>query len=82
MSATVGAGRPTLEEIRTWPATVSVQQAALAFGISRATMYTLIREGRSPCRTLSTSTADGRGSRILVVTESLILTLSAEGVPA
>lgn len=43
---------PTLEEIRTWPATVDVTRAALALGIGKSKLYDLIRRGEAPVRVL------------------------------
>jgi predicted DNA-binding transcriptional regulator AlpA len=68
MSAKIG--RPTLDEIRTWPATVNVERAASAIGISRSTLYELIKTGEAPIRTLKV------GGTIVVITASLIDTLS------
>ncbi|MEU1600631.1 DNA-binding protein [Streptomyces sp. NPDC005708] len=68
---------PTLAEIRTWPATVSVPKAATALGCSRAQLYVLIRTGRSPVRTLSLGE-----SRVVVVTASLARVLNGETEPA
>ncbi|WP_435218329.1 DNA-binding protein [Streptomyces sp. bgisy034] len=43
---------PTLDEIRAWPATVSVPKAATALGISRSYLHGLIKQGASPVKTL------------------------------
>lgn len=56
---------PTLEEIRAWPATVNVDDAARALGISRAAAYEAIRTGTFPVKTLKV-----RG-RIRVITASI-----------
>jgi len=64
---------PTLEEIRGWPATVSVPQAAPALGCSPTQLYTLIRRGECPVKTLS------YGRRHVVITADLIRVLSGEG---
>lgn len=66
--------RPTLDEIRLWPATVSVEQSAQAYGCSRAHAYESIRAGTFPARTLRV------GNRIVVVTRSILDAL--EGVDA
>lgn len=59
--------RPTtLAEVREWPATIGVPQTALALGISQSHLYSLIKRGESPVRTLPF------GSRQRVVTASLI----------
>ncbi|MFD8945265.1 DNA-binding protein [Streptomyces californicus] len=62
---------PTLEEIRTWPATISVPEAATALGISRSHLLVLIKRGESPVRTLSF------GARHRVVTADLVRLLEA-----
>lgn len=61
---------PTLDEIRTWPAAVSVARAAEAFGVSRAHAYECLRIGTFPARTLKF------GSRTVVVTASIVDVLS------
>lgn len=38
----------TLDEVRTWPALVSLTQAARALNISRTTAFTLAAQGRFP----------------------------------
>lgn len=60
---------PTLAEIRKWPATVSVPQAATALGCSRSQLYELIKCGEAPVRTLSFR------SRHVVITASLVALL-------
>lgn len=47
-----GRKRPTMDEVRAWPATVSVEDASLAIGISKAYGYELISQGRFPCQVL------------------------------
>lgn len=59
--------RPTMDEIRSWPATVSVQDAAMALGISRAYAFKLINQEEFPCRVLTLGL-----KRHQVLTESLI----------
>ncbi|MER7974070.1 helix-turn-helix domain-containing protein [Streptomyces sp. NPDC096080] len=54
-----------LEEVRSWPGTVSIQKAASALGISRNQLSRLIRSGQSPVRTIE------MGSYCRVVTASL-----------
>ncbi len=66
--------RPTLDEIRTWPATVNAERAALAIGISRAYAYECIKSGTFPARTLTV------GKRTVVITSSILAAL--EGTPA
>lgn len=57
---------PTLDEIRTWPATVSVPQAATALGISKTHLHELIKRGESPVPTLPIS------GRHLIATAALV----------
>lgn len=60
---------PTLADVREWPATVGVAQAATALGISRNQLYEEIRTGAAPVRVLRFS------RRIVVVTSSLVALL-------
>jgi predicted DNA-binding transcriptional regulator AlpA len=62
---------PTLADVRTWPATVPVPQAAKALGCSRSQLYELIKTDSAPVRTLS------YGRRHVVITASLIRVLEA-----
>jgi len=65
-------GMPTLREIaETWPATVSVARAALAFGLSRSHAYDAASRGEFPARVIKV------GGRYRVVTASIIAALSA-----
>lgn len=64
--------RPSLNEIRTWPPTVSVRRAALALGVSRALAYRSINEGKFPAETVKPR------KRLMVLTESLIRTLEGD----
>lgn len=64
--------RPTLAQIRKWPATVSVPQAATALGFSRSGLYEQIKRGEAPVRVLSS------GRRHVVITASLIRLLSGD----
>jgi predicted DNA-binding protein (UPF0251 family) len=57
---------PTLDEIRAWPATVSVPQAATAMGISKTYLHELIKSGQSPVKVLPLS------GRNRVITASLV----------
>jgi hypothetical protein len=63
---------PTLDEIRAWPATVSVPQAATALGISKTYLHELIKRNESPVKLVPL------GTRQRVVTASLVRLL--EGV--
>lgn len=56
----------TLDEVRTWPATVSVATACRPIGISPSWGYQLAAEGQFPCRVLRI------GGRTRVLTTSLI----------
>ncbi|MEV6511471.1 DNA-binding protein [Streptomyces sp. NPDC051642] len=58
---------PTLNEIRDWPATVSVTRAASALGCSKSHLYELVRRGDCPVRTLRLGTG-----RAVIVTASLV----------
>ncbi|MEV8392659.1 MULTISPECIES: DNA-binding protein [unclassified Streptomyces] len=60
---------PTLSEVRAWPATVDVPQAAAALGVSKSHLYGLVKRGEAPVRILSF------GSRHRVVTASLVCLL-------
>lgn len=64
---------PTLEEIRSWPATVSVELAAAAIGVSRAHAYECIKLGTFPARSLRV------GTRTKVVTSSILAALDGTG---
>lgn len=67
MAATV----PTLDEVRSWPATVSVPQAATAMGLSKTYLNNLIKRGESPVKVLP---LQGRNR---VITASLVRLLEA-----
>lgn len=67
--------RPTLNDIRGWPATVAVGDAASALGCSRAHAYEAIRTGTFPARTLRV------GKRIVVVTSSIVAALDGAEPP-
>lgn len=64
--------RPTLAEIREWPATVSVPKAGTAWGMSRNQAYTMAKRGEFP------ATVYRIGSRYQVVTASIVRALSGE----
>jgi hypothetical protein len=63
---------PTLDEIRSWPATVGVKQSNRAAGISDSHGYDLISRGEYPFKTLKC------GTTIRVLTASIIKVLSAD----
>ena len=63
---------PTLAEVRTWPATVSISQACRALGISRSFGYELSALNQFPARCLRV------GGSVRVLTVSLIRVLSGE----
>ncbi|MER6601820.1 DNA-binding protein [Streptomyces parvus] len=65
------AEKPTLDDIRAWPATISVPEAATAIGISKSHLHALIKRGDSPVRTLSF------GARHRVITADLVRLLEA-----
>ncbi len=67
------AKRLTLAEIRGLPATVDVETAAAAIGISRSTAYEAIRAGTFPARVITVS------RRRLVITATLIALLEGSG---
>jgi predicted DNA-binding transcriptional regulator AlpA len=62
-------GRPTLADVRKWPATVDVESAAAALGVSRSTAYEAIRTDSFPARVVMVS------RRKLVITSSLLALL-------
>ncbi|GAA3256038.1 DNA-binding protein [Streptomyces lavendulae] len=64
--------QPTLAEVRKWPATVSVPQAALAIGCSKSHLHDRIKRGSSPVRTIPL------GARHVVITADLVRLLSGE----
>ncbi|MFK4023146.1 helix-turn-helix transcriptional regulator [Streptomyces albogriseolus] len=65
-------GQPTLAEIRKWPATVSVADAARAIGCSRSHLYERVKRGDSPVKTIPV------GTRYVVITADLVRLLSGE----
>jgi hypothetical protein len=66
--------RPTLDEIRRWPATCSIEDAARALGIGRSSAYVLVRRGLFPVETLPVGIR-----RRVTLTDSLIKQLEAKG---
>ncbi|MFJ5638564.1 DNA-binding protein [Streptomyces sp. NPDC093223] len=67
--------RPTLDQIRQWPATCSVRQAARAIGCSPTHLGALIRCGEAPVAVVPL----GSSRRQLVITASLVQLLSGGG---
>lgn len=67
--STIAPAGPTIEEIRRWPATVSVVQAAKALGVSPAHAYDSIKTGEFPARSLTV------GRRLRVITSSILAVL-------
>ncbi|MEV8553429.1 DNA-binding protein [Streptomyces glaucescens] len=68
--------QPTLTEVRKWPATVSVSDAARAIGSSRSWLYEAIKRGESPVKTIAV------GTRHVVITADLVRLLSGEAPKA
>lgn len=66
----MGTFMATLDEIRGWPAAVSIERAAQAFGISRSHAYELARTGHFPAKVLKV------GASVKVVTASIVEALS------
>lgn len=60
------ATRPTLDEVRAWPATVAPSQAATALGISKSHLNALIASGEAPVKVLRL------GGRNRVITAALV----------
>lgn len=61
---------PTLDEVRTWPATVDVPTGGRVYHLTRPTAFRLARSGKFPARVLKV------GGRYRVVTASIIATLT------
>ncbi|WP_060902766.1 hypothetical protein [Streptomyces europaeiscabiei] len=64
--------RPTLADIRKWPATVSIPKAATALGCSARHLQDRVRRGDCPVKTLPF------GNRNVVITADLLRVLSGE----
>jgi hypothetical protein len=64
--------RPSLKEIREWPAAVPVSLASQAYGISKSHAYEQIAAGEFPAKVIKC------GSRLIVVTASIIRSLGGE----
>jgi predicted DNA-binding transcriptional regulator AlpA len=69
-SAATATDRPTLDEIRRWPAAVSIPKASTAYGFSRSHGFDLANRGEFPAKLIKA------GGRWLCVTADLIRTLS------
>lgn len=65
-------GQPTLADVRSWPATVSVAQAATALGCSKSHLHERIKQGDCPVKTIPF------GTRYVVITADLVRLLSGE----
>jgi hypothetical protein len=63
--------RPTLEEIKGWPAAVSISKGCAAFGFSRSHGYELAQRDEFPARLIRA------GGRWVVVTADLVRVLGA-----
>lgn len=74
--AKVATRRPTLDEMRQWPATCGIGDACRALGISRSHGYSLMSQGAFPAKVLLV------GSCHRVVTASLIRLLDADDTAA
>jgi hypothetical protein len=72
MPRSATAARPTLADIRKWPATVSVPQGAKALGCSPNHLHERIRRGDSPVKTLQF------GKRHVIITADLLRVLTGE----
>lgn len=56
----------TIAQVRRWPPTVDVSRAALALGVSRATLYAALARGERPVQVITVS------RRLKVITASLL----------
>ena len=63
--------QPTLDEIRQWPAAVTITRASAAFGISRSCGFELAKRGQFPAKVIKA------GGRWCVVTADIVRQLSA-----
>jgi helix-turn-helix protein len=64
--------RPTIDDIRAWPATCDVPDAAGAVGVSRTTAYELVKTGDFPAKVIKVV------GRYRVLTASLLAVLTGE----
>lgn len=65
---------PTIDDIRTWPATVDVATASRAIGISRSYGYELAKRGEFPVRSLTV----GGKTRVLTADLMRVLGISPD----
>ncbi len=65
--------RPTLAQIRKWPASVNVADGARALGVSRAALYAAIADGTCPVEVITV------GKRKKILTHSLVEVLEGRG---
>lgn len=68
--------RPTLAQIRKWPASVNVADGARALGVSRASLYAAIADSTCPVEVITV------GRRKKILTHSLISVLEGTGTRA
>lgn len=68
--------QPTLADVRKWPATVSVTEAARAIGCSKSHLHDRIKRGDCPVKTIPL------GARHVVITADLVRVLSGEAAEA
>ena len=61
--------QPSLEEVRTWPASVNVRDAARALGVSHSHAYASIKSNEFPAKVIRV------GDRLKVATASIIQVL-------
>jgi hypothetical protein len=72
----MGQQRPTLAQVKRWPPTVNVEDAAQALGVGRASLYASIVDGTCPVQVIWV------GQRRKVLTHSLIALLEGRGTEA
>jgi predicted DNA-binding transcriptional regulator AlpA len=65
--------QPSLEEVRAWPASVNVRDAARALGVSPSHAYAAIKAKDFPAKVINV------GARLKVSTASIIEVLEAQG---
>jgi hypothetical protein len=75
LEADMKSRRPTIDQVRRWPASVNIEDAALALGVSRSGLYSAVREGACPVQVIRV------GKRKKVLTHSLIAVLEGRGQP-